>query len=303
MPPSPLRAGLAGLVDYAGLFPPASLDLPSVVGRFVAHASSDERWMLGRLVVPVPLLDALATLVGALPAQERPRWTVSVIVPADARFETTVATVRQFNETHEARGVAIASVEFAADTPGEVSRFAAAVPSSLERYVEVPVGDGLPGLLDAVALAGCGSKVRTGGITADRIPSSAAVARFLRESVARDLPFKATAGLHHPLRNRYRLTYEPDSAWGRMHGFLNLVLAASLVRKDPGADLDGVCGMLDESDPASFAVGRDVVTWKGLALTTEDLVQGRARALRSIGSCSFEEPVADLRGLGWMPLE
>ena len=47
MLPHPLRAGLAGLIDYAGLFPPASLDLPTTLSHFRDYATSAEQWMLG----------------------------------------------------------------------------------------------------------------------------------------------------------------------------------------------------------------------------------------------------------------
>src|SRR5690349_17112777 len=74
MTPHPLRAGLAGLVDYAGLFPPASLDLPSVLARFTAYAGGEDEWMLGRLIIPLPQLGALSSYIQSLPGPVRPAW-------------------------------------------------------------------------------------------------------------------------------------------------------------------------------------------------------------------------------------
>jgi hypothetical protein len=301
MPPSPLRAGLAGLVDYAGLFPPASLDLPSVVTRFAAYAGSNERWMLGRLIVPLQQLDALASLAREWPGPASPDWTLSVIVPAEMPPDEVGAVVGRFDDAHHEHGIAIGALEVAASTASEAARVGTALPPRLERYVEVAIGADLSHLLDAVARAGCAAKVRTGGVTADRIPSAASLARFVRETVVRGVPFKATAGLHHPLRSRYRLTYEPDSAWGRMHGFFNLVVATAIVRKDPAADPETVCAVLEEGDRSAFSIGPASIAWKGEVLTAEDLTLARAHALRSVGSCSFEEPVAELRDLGWLP--
>ena len=184
MRPSPLRSGLEGLIDYAGLFPPASLELPDVLSRFQAYAAGPERWMLGRLIVPLARLDAVAAFVRALPAPPQPAWTISVLVPGDVRLETVGDAVRRFSDGCVTHGAAAVSVEYAATTAGEVDRFAAEVPAWLERYVEVPLGDAMPGLLDAVMRAGCCAKVRTGGITADRFPSSEALAVFLRDAVA-----------------------------------------------------------------------------------------------------------------------
>ena len=68
------------------------------------------------------------------------------------------------------------------------------------------------------------------GITKDAFPKTSELIRFLRGCVQAGLPFKATAGLHHPLRAEYRLTYAPDSPTGVMFGFLNLFLATAFLR-------------------------------------------------------------------------
>jgi len=300
MRPHPLRAGLAGLVDYAGLFPPASLDLPSVLGRFGRYATGPEQWLLGRLIVPAPQLGGLTSFVGTFAAPARPAWTVSLLVPSDMRLDAVGPLAAQFNDASDVHGVAVVAVEHAASTRQDIDRFAAAVPTWLERYVEVPLDDRLPELLDAVMRSGCYAKVRAGGVTADRIPPAAALARFLCETIARDVPFKATAGLHHPLPNRYPLTYAPDGPTGRMHGFVNLVVAAAMARRNPEIDRSVLTAVLEEGEPAAFAVTADAIAWRDIRLTADDLVMGRAHAVRSVGSCSFEEPVEDLRKLEWL---
>jgi hypothetical protein len=47
------RALMHGIVDYAGLFPPASLDMPKTVANYARYRSGEDRWALGRLVVPL----------------------------------------------------------------------------------------------------------------------------------------------------------------------------------------------------------------------------------------------------------
>jgi hypothetical protein len=298
--PSALRAGLARLVDYAGLFPPASLHLTEVVDRFERGAAGDERWMLGRLIVPLPQLDALGAAVGSRPAPAHP-WRVSVLLTADAPLEHVDAVLRAFDERHRRRGIAIDCVELAASSMDDAARLAALIPPSVERFVEVPLGSSTPAWLDAVARAGCLAKLRTGGLTEDRFPSAAALAGFVRATATRGLAFKATAGLHHPLRNRYRLTYEPDSASGRMHGFVNLLLATSLALREPRRDDRTLASLLDESEARAFTIGEDAIAWRDVELTAADLAAGRRLGLRSVGSCSFDEPVDDLRMLGWLP--
>jgi hypothetical protein len=111
------------------------------------------------------------------------------------------------------------------------------------------------------------------------------------------VPFKATAGLHHPIRAIYRLTYEPDSPSGTMYGFLNLFLAAAFLRQGM-SDADAA-RLLEESDPATLQLDSSGggVSWRGHCLDAEALVEARARGLGSFGSCSFEEPIGDLASL------
>ena len=68
-----------------------------------------------------------------------------------------------------------------------------------------------------------------GGIVAEAIPSITDVTQTLRTLATIRLPFKATAGLHHPLRSTQPLTYRPQSPTGLMHGFVNLSAAAALL--------------------------------------------------------------------------
>ena len=138
--------------------------------------------------------------------------------------------------------------------------------------------------------------MRTGGVTPAAFPTTADLLRFLRAAVAAGVPFKATAGLHHPIRARYRLTYEPDSPSGTMYGFLNLFLAAAFLRQGMG-DADAT-RLLEETDATSLEFDREGgVTWRGHRLDADALVEAHARGLGSFGSCSFEEPLGDLASL------
>ena len=136
------------------------------------------------------------------------------------------------------------------------------------------------------------AKIRTGGITADAFPSAHAVAAFLRACKAAGVAFKATAGLHHPLRCVKPLTYEPNAPTGLMHGFLNVFLAAAL--------LDHAEAILEERDAHAFAFDHAGASWRGQRVSTDELTAMRNTFAISFGSCSFEEPIADLQELGWL---
>ncbi len=160
---------------------------------------------------------------------------------------------------------------------------------SLPTYCEAPIGE----------ITGAFAKVRTGGLTPEAIPSSAQIANFLAAAAARKLPFKATAGLHHPVRSMRALTYAPESPRAIMHGFLNVFAAAAFAWH--GADRNIVMNVLEEMDAAEFHFGAKSLEWRDKRLTTEQIAEARHSFAHSFGSCSFEEPLGDLRQLGLLP--
>jgi hypothetical protein len=142
------------------------------------------------------------------------------------------------------------------------------------------------------------AKVRTGGLTPESIPPAEDVADFLCRAAGRRLAFKATAGLHHPVRSDQPLTYAADAPRGVMHGFINVFLAAAFAWH--GADRSTVLGILNETDSGAFQFRTDEARWQDRSLTTEQIAEARREFAHSFGSCSFEEPIADLRKLGWL---
>lgn len=160
-------------------------------------------------------------------------------------------------------------------------------------YCEVAPGDLTA--LDAVKSAGCFAKIRTGGVRPEAIPSPADVAAFITACAERRLPFKATAGLHHPVRAEYALTYEPDSPRAVMHGFINVLMAAAFAWNGRNEIVE----ILSETDPAAFKFD-ERAHWRNISLSADEVRKSRTEFLHSIGSCSFEEPVQELQKLGLM---
>jgi len=80
-----------------------------------------------------------------------------------------------------------------------------------------------------------------------------------------------------------------------MHGFVNLFLGAALVWRGQGP-----LPTLEEQSAAAFRFGDEAVEWHGHRVSAEELREVREQFAISFGSCSFEEPVADLRALGWL---
>ena len=280
---------LAEAVDYAGLFPPAALDMPAAVAEYASHRAEPNAWMLGRFVLPASRLDEWAQ---AAPATvEGNPWPLSVLAPAfDPALRDLIVA---FNQRERGRA-AIDTVETRATTPREMP--SASLTSGVAIFVEIPIGDDPAPLLDAIRGAGVRAKVRTGGTTPDAFPSAGQVARFIRRCVERDIIFKATAGLHHPLRAEYRLSYADGAPHGTMFGFLN-VLLATMIAREGGGQRD-VTAALEERDPAALTANDEAVIWRGRAFRIASLRAGRTRSITGFGSCSFREPVTDLKALG-----
>jgi hypothetical protein len=155
-------------------------------------------------------------------------------------------------------------------------------------YCEVPLAE-----LHAVQAAGAFAKLRTGGIKPEMIPPVGDVADFLRACADRRIAFKATAGLHHPVRSSHALTYEPHAPRAVMHGFLNVFTAAALAWHGD-RDLEPV---LAETDPTAFRFD-DHLRWRERTLTGDQVRVARRDFAHSFGSCSFTEPVQGLQALG-----
>ncbi len=286
---APLRTLLDGLIDYAGLFPPAALAMPDAVLNYAAYRTGPDRWALGRFVVTADRLPEFERAADGLAAPGDP-WRLSVLVGANDAGQVEAA--RDFNARHASLNDAIADVlEGRAATEDGITTLAAAARPGFTLYVEVPADPDPAPLLEAIAAVGARAKIRTGGITPDAFPPAAHVARFLAACVRLRLPFKATAGLHHPIRADYPLTYAPDAPRGTMFGYLNVFLAAALLQAG-GTEADAA-RLLEETRLGALSFDDDGVRWGRHRLTLADLAESRRLAL-GIGSCSFDEPLDDL---------
>jgi len=286
---------MARLVDYAGLFPPAGLGMEPAVAAFAAHRQSADRWMLGRFVLPAArLAEFEAAFAGLNPADRgEGTWELSALLGADvARDARAVAA---FNVARRGEAV-IRSVELRTDGVAQITAARTAVPSAVEMFCEVPLRDDLRWLLAAVRSVGARAKVRTGGVTPPDIPAPDAVLRFLEGCATIRLPFKATAGLHHAVRADRALTYEPSSERATMFGLLNVLLgAAALWLARPRAE---ALRLLESGDAGALAFEDDDIQWGASRFTAEEIARVRSEFALGVGSCSFDEPVAELRALG-----
>ena len=287
-----LRTLLHSLVDYAGLFPPAALDMPAAVHEYGLHRAGEHAWMLGHFILPVSRLDEFAVSHAALgPSPVGDVWRLSVLPGPD--LDATLAAIAAFSTN---TGAVVDTIELKLDVMPDLATALAKIPVTLDTYVELPIDDDLAPRLAILSHAGARAKVRTGGVTEGAFPASHALARFIQSCADAGVPFKATAGLHHPLRGEYRLTYEAGSPHGMMFGFLNVFLAAAFARA--GLTLKELALLLEEKDADSFQFTETSASWRGKTVSRTEISAVRHHVALSFGSCSFQEPVDDLRSLG-----
>jgi hypothetical protein len=273
--PFPLRALLAHIVDYAGMFPPASLTLEEACETYARELVGSDAWLMGKFVVGVQHLDAM---VDATPRESANEWKLCVIAGTDAN--AAIHRVHAFN-ARWAGLATVAVVEFPPTALADVAGLTRQTGDGVAAFFETPIDADLNLRLDTIAAAGAAAKVRTGGTAASAIPTPAALADFLYACAERGLAFKATAGLHHAVRSCYPLTYERNSATSVMHGFLNVVAAVSLAAAGAGrTDIEGA--LVEPSAKALFDV------------TGAHDADATRRLFRSFGSCSFREPAREL---------
>jgi len=288
-----LRILLEGLVDYSGFAPPAALPMADAVRNYAAYRRGEHGWLLGRSIIPIAKMAEYEAALANLETDEV--WRLSALTTGDVPAD--IAAIESFNKRHEGRAV-IDVVELKADTVVAVRALRPVVPTNLKTYVEIPLAGDLPALVAALAANGLRGKARTGGLTADGIPSCEQLAKFIVACRAARIPLKFTAGMHAPLRSVRKLTYAADSPTAEMHGFINAFLAAALAWQD--AELKSVTQLLAERAPEAFHFDDERALWHDMRVASENLEAVRRGFAISLGSCSFTEPIEGLQQLGWI---
>jgi hypothetical protein len=300
-------AALTRLIDYAGLFPPTSLDMAAAVDEYRAARAADHAWLVDRFICPVSRLEELAgLLVSSLAAGEEPWRIVAIGDTGGARWldavDLDLLAIRTFDE--EMRGGATVEIVERPVTVGpgladDLARAAGRYGRMV--FFEIPWSDpNLAGAIGAVAEArersgrAMGAKIRCGGAVVEAFPPPEAVAAFFIACRDHALPVKATAGLHHPYRHQ-----DPDTGFTH-HGFVNVLVAAALA--EGGADHATLAAVLADPEPASFRLDRAGVAWQDRNVGAAALEATRSGLFVGYGSCSIDEPVEDLTGLGVLPV-
>ncbi|MDQ6933472.1 MAG: hypothetical protein M3160_09910 [Candidatus Eremiobacteraeota bacterium] len=293
-----LEAFFDRLVDYAGLFPPALLSMGESIDQYEQARSGNYTWILGRFICPASRLPEFHETV-------RSTVPLSIIIetPHDARewFDATKTQIESLAP------LAPACFEIRLPEPvalrenfdPNIAQLAALLRKAglaeVPVFVELPRTGRWSELLDsgmrALSRANLRAKIRCGGATRNDFPSSANIADFIAASKEYGVPFKATAGLHHPVRHR------DQRSGSAMHGFLNIV-GAAVFANSAGFSRERLIAVLDEEDSDAFTFAGEQFTWRSHHAPTSSIAATRRELFTAYGSCSFTEPIADLQSLG-----
>jgi hypothetical protein len=231
-------------------------------------------------------------------AQAPELWGVSALV-ADAgdldTVRTDLETIEAFNDRHTAVGAGAAiidTIELKASSGEEIDNVLDLLDDDLYPYFELDHRSEVRGMLAAIAGLDGGAKVRTGGLEAAAHPTVDQLAHFIASCRMADVPFKATAGLHHPVRSHQ------DSVGAKQFGFLNVFVGSAMLHSSR-IDVKRLPDVLAEEDPGAFVCEADCIIWRDVSIDADAIAGARTRFSHSFGSCSFDEPTDELRGLDW----
>ncbi|MDZ7716690.1 MAG: hypothetical protein U5J95_10805 [Balneolaceae bacterium] len=317
---SSLQVFMNGIIDYAGLFPPAQLSLDTSIHNFARYKKGEDADMLSRFIIPASQLHRLEDYGNELFKADPPfdfsvlgKGTEMIADFGDA-IEDVIENCEAFNNAH---GDTVTTELLEMKLPKEaafsndVNLIVDLLNRNAERFAENPQTpscifyetiweenwkNDIQTALKAIeqhneSIEGddesyryAGFKIRCGGVEAHMFPSAEQVAFALNKAREYNVAIKCTAGLHHPVR------HYNDSVQTRMHGFFNVFGGAMLAYAHNLSD-EELVEILIEEDPAQFSFTDKGLSFDDYFIPTKEIEELREVALISYGSCSFEEPI------------
>lgn len=293
-------AAFGGLIDYAGVFPPASLSVSEAVADYRRLTASDDRWIVGRFLCRASQLEQLAGIASTTFKRGDEPWSVGVIFDRGPGESGVLAAsfAREMDPAMKVTGVEAKLTEPSPEGVDQLVGAMSVVDTEAALFVEVDrefdfgmqIGNVREALMDRGRSGGV--KLRCGGVTPDLFPTVEELTDFISEATARKAPFKATAGLHRPVRH-----FDADlDVW--RHGFVNIVLAG--VAASEGADRDTIASIVGETDASAFRLGATTAAWRDMEFAGSAVRRSRHAGFTAFGSCDVDEPLEALADAGML---
>lgn len=299
-----LKELLSGILDYAGVYPPAKLDFTSSYTNYCTYRNSPKAFMLGSFVCPITNLEDLR-------ASQTPESPIDVSVIASAAqnqenffrqlesdVEKTTSYFSHAIPSHNLYSFEVRLMSYDTDIQKceKVLNKLYSINKNTKLFLEVPFLDGWENsVLEMISRISeqtlCNAKIRTGGLNQNSFPTVKQLQQFIYACANNELPFKATAGLHHPI------THWDDEIKVIMHGFFNVFISAICMYHNYEHEI--VEKILSSQNTSDFQFYDEYAVICDNKITLEEIQQGRTFAL-SFGSCSLDEPVEHLVSLGYI---
>ncbi|MBS1717697.1 MAG: hypothetical protein JSS72_08195 [Armatimonadetes bacterium] len=289
---------LTKAIDYAGLFPPAKLEMPAAFSEYVTLREGEHAWIMDRFACNVARLSLLSSEIASSSA---------------APIEITAIgsggnTIDEWQKNLEADRAALEKFERSVGPKAAVLAYESRIPhcrnveaclnalngfAETDLVVELPWdGDQGDALAEIAGHDDFAAKARLGGADAAAFPSPDLVAEFIANVVQLGLPFKLTAGLHHPF------PIDDPATGGKMHGFIN-VLTAICLALEHDFSRNELMEVLQDRDAAEFRFVSKDIYWKDLRISHDTIEEARDLFI-GWGSCSILEPIEDMQKFGLM---
>lgn len=285
-----------GIIDYAGLFPPANLNITTALHSYAAYREGRNSWILGRFVIPAGQLHLvppspdlpLSVILSAAPDKEKAdglRLHKEYVEVIETRLPNPMVSVGILHDCLKnieslLTGCRIGGVDLFMESP-EPTLLVQAIATLKQQ-------DAIPNILKRIGL-----KLRCGGLDKQSFPAPAEVSAAIISCRDYQIPVKFTAGLHHPFRS---FSAELQA---KQHGFIN-VFAAALLAENCALTSAEIEQCLSEEDPGNFTVADEGFSWKDKSIANAAIKRLRCEKVISFGSCSFAEPLSDLQILGFL---
>jgi hypothetical protein len=313
-----LKVFLDRIIDYAGTFPPANLDLKSSFYNYLSYLKdSPHNWLLSKFVCPASKLEELDQIIKKENINVKTPVSFSVIGTSSVHSSEFLDTISRDGELIKAfenkytKLIKIGAYEIR--LPGDIfsmrgdsvlaellklisKQLGKGLYKSVQLFFESKPDENLPSLAQAIEAFNetggkAGYKIRTGGVEPSAFPAPEKIAYAIKTCRDYKIPMKFTAGLHHPLR------HYNESVKSKMYGFIN-VFAAGILHCCYELNADVLTEILTDEQARNFKFDDNSFHWKNLYVLLSKVQEARKEFMLSFGSCSFDEPVEDLKNLG-----
>lgn len=307
---------LTKMIDYTGLFPPAKLPFEAALPNYLAFQQTENQWLARSFICPTHQLAMLTDQLANFESPE-PIW-VTILGSGGDTAKTFMQNllldldkISKFLSPSQSKAVLDKFEVKLPDSlsenedPGLVTAFLKRVAAQFELsdlpgtrlFFEPTLNDEWIGILPAIIegihdfnmeldshSARVGFKLRCG----DPCPASDLVAVVIHHCAEQKVPFKTTAGAHHPLHQ--------SSDEGDTHGFLNL-FGAAMIAWNQHLTIRSTKKIIEDESIESFVFDDTIFRWGDYGVATEQIESARQEGCFSFGCSSFDEPMNGLKQL------